>query len=151
MGIAEPVGGFSAWKNGPVSGYTVINLRDVEDSATKFGLAPDLEARFARSDLGAEQTAISLQRLAPGARMPFGHRHASQEELYVVVDGEGSLKLDDEVVPVRRWDAVRVSPGTMRAFEAGPPGIEFLAFGAPMGAKNDAEMVQGWWADGGDA
>ena len=128
-----------------MSNYTVVNFEDVDDSAVAAGLSPELDARFAKKQLGSGQTAVSRQRLAPGFRVPFGHKHETQEELYVVVDGAGSVKLDDDVVEVRQGDAIRVAPGTMRAFEAGPKGLELLAFGAPMGAANDAEMVQGWW------
>jgi mannose-6-phosphate isomerase-like protein (cupin superfamily) len=127
--------------------YTVANLREVEDSAPKFGMAPDMEARFASSALGLCRSGVSLQRLAPGATQPFGHRHHEQEELYVVVAGDGRLKLDDEVVDVRGWDAIRVDPEVTRAFSAGPDGLEFLALGAPASENPaaDVEMTQGWW------
>jgi mannose-6-phosphate isomerase-like protein (cupin superfamily) len=131
-----------------MSDYTVMNLEDVEDAAPKFGLAPDLEARFAREPLECRATGVSLQRFAPGFRFPFGHKHAQQEEIYVLVNGGGRMKVDDEIVELRRWDAIRVGSGTMRNFEAGPDGAELLAFGGPTGGgPNDAEMVPGWWAD----
>jgi mannose-6-phosphate isomerase-like protein (cupin superfamily) len=114
-----------------VSDYTVKNLRQVEDSAPRFGFAPDMEARFAARELGLGESGVSLQRLAPGAGQPFGHRHKRQEELYVVVDGSGRVQLDDEVVELGPWDAVRVAPEVSRSFAAGPDGLEFLAFGAP--------------------
>jgi len=131
-----------------MTGYTVKNLKDVEDAAPKFGLSPDLEARFARGELEGAETGLSYQRLAPNFRVPFGHKHTGQEEVYVVVNGSGRMKLGDEIVEVRKWDAIRVASGTMRGFEAGPEGAELLAFGAPTGGEpNDAEMVQGWWTD----
>jgi mannose-6-phosphate isomerase-like protein (cupin superfamily) len=130
-----------------VSGSTIKNLKDVEDSAQGFGLAPDLEARFAREPLECEQMGFSYQRLAPGFRVPFGHKHNTQEEVYVIVGGGGRVKLDDEVHDVRQWDAVRVAPGTMRNFEAGPQGLEFIVFGAPKTPPGDADTVQGWWSD----
>jgi quercetin dioxygenase-like cupin family protein len=130
-----------------VPGYELINLREVEDSAPKFGLAPALEARFARDALGAERIGLSLQRLAPKARQPFGHRHREQEEVYVVVAGNGRVNLDGEVRDVREWDAIRVPPGTARAFEAGPDGLEFLAFGLSTGGVADIESLPGWWAE----
>ena len=127
-------------------GYTQMNLNDVEDAAPKFGMAPDVEARFARRPLECEQLALSYQRLAPNARMPFGHKHAAQEEIYVLLDGSAHVKLEDEVVELGKLDALRVDPQTMRAFEAGSEGAEFLAFGAPGHDDNDAEMVQNWWS-----
>jgi len=130
-----------------VASYTTINLRDLEDMAPKFGMAPDVSARFAARPLGLERSGISLQRLAPGVTQPFGHRHTEQEEIYVVVEGSGQVKLDDDIVDVRAWDAVRVSPDVTRAFSVGPHGLEFLAFGAPAtgDAMADAEMKPGWW------
>jgi uncharacterized cupin superfamily protein len=130
-----------------MSDYTIVNLREVENLAPKFGLPPEIEARFPKQALGCETGAASLQSLAPGTRSPFGHRHKRQEELYVVVKGGGSVKLDDDIVEIRQWDVVRVGPDTMRAFEAGPDGIEFLAFGAPIAEESDGEIVQGWWSD----
>lgn len=130
--------------------YTKVNLKvDVQDSAPKFGFAPDMEARFASADLALEQSGAGYERLAPNFRVPFGHAHERQEELFVVVSGSGRVKLDDEVVEFGQWDAIRVDPGVMRCFEAGPEGVELLAFGAPRmedpGA--DADMRPGWWSD----
>ena len=131
-----------------MSSFTVRNLKEIEDQAPKFGLSPSLEARFARAPLGCEQTGLSYQRVAPNFRIPFGHKHGGQEEIYVLVTGSGKMKLEDDVVDVRQWDAVRVPAGTIRGVEAGPDGAELLAFGGPTGGKpNDAEMVPGWWAD----
>jgi mannose-6-phosphate isomerase-like protein (cupin superfamily) len=131
-----------------MAGYTKRNLNDdVEDSAKKFGMSDVLEAHFARDDLEATQFGLSLQRLKPNARLPFGHTHDKQEEVYVVVSGSGRLKLDDEVIEIGRWDAVRVSPEIMRAFEAGGDGLELLAFGAPNTGHGDAQQEMGWWSE----
>jgi mannose-6-phosphate isomerase-like protein (cupin superfamily) len=131
-----------------VSSFTKVNLRgDLEDQAPTFGLAPNLEARFAHDALDSEVTGLSYQRLAPGARVPFGHTHETQEEIYVVLSGSGRAKLDDEIVELSPLDALRVAPATMRALEAGPEGLEFVAFGAPRGERNDAELAAGWWSD----
>jgi hypothetical protein len=128
--------------------YTLKNLRDdVKDAAPEFGLSPPLEAHFAREELGLRRSGLSLQRLDPNARGPFGHKHAQQEEVYVIVAGSGRLKLDEEIVEVRAWDAVRIPPETTRALEAGPDGIELLAFGAPFEGANDAEVLTGWWSE----
>jgi mannose-6-phosphate isomerase-like protein (cupin superfamily) len=127
-------------------GYTIRNLKEVDDAAPAFGMAPDVEARFARKPLESQKVALSYQRLQPNVRMPFGHTHPDQEEIYVVLAGSGRAKVGDEVVELRPWDALRVDPETMRAIEAGPDGVEYLAIGGPIGETNDADMVQGWWA-----
>ena len=127
--------------------FTLVNLKQVEDQAPRFGLSPGLEARFAGRELGLERSGISYQRLAAGFRFPFGHRHRDQEEVYVILGGSARVKLEDEVVELRALDALRVPARTMRAFEAGPDGVEFLAFGAPKAESPgaDVEMVPGWW------
>ena len=129
-----------------MAGYTKRNLIDeVDDSAQKFGMGDVLEARFARDTLECTKLGVSLQRLKPNSRMPFGHTHGEQEEVYVVVSGGGRVKLDDEIVDVGQWDAVRVSPEVMRAFEAGPDGLELVAVGAP--GIRDSEQTMGWWSE----
>jgi mannose-6-phosphate isomerase-like protein (cupin superfamily) len=131
-----------------MSEHTQINLKDVENSAEKFGFAPDLEARFASGALELEHSGLSYQRLAPGFRMPFGHRHREQEEVYVVLTGGGRMRLGDEEVELRPLDAVRVPPALARSFEAGPDGLELIAFGAPRtgeSAAQDVEQLPGWW------
>ncbi len=128
-----------------MAGYAITNLKEVDDSAAKFGLSPALEARFPRKVLRFEQIGLSHQRLAPNARQPFGHRHREQEEVYVVVDGSGRVNLDGEVHELRVWDAVRVAPGTVRCFEAGSDGLASLAFGTSTGGLADVESLPGWW------
>jgi mannose-6-phosphate isomerase-like protein (cupin superfamily) len=131
-----------------VSGYTKLNLRDdVENSAEKFGMGDVLDARFVRDDLEATQFGLSLQRLKPNQRLPFGHHHEQQEEVYVIVGGSGRLKLDDEIIDVGRWDAVRMAPEVIRGLEAGPEGLELIAFGAPSTGLQDAQQEMGWWTD----
>jgi uncharacterized cupin superfamily protein len=128
-----------------MSNYTVKNLKRVDNAAEQFGLAENLEARFARKPLELENFGISYQRLEPNFRIPFGHKHGKQEELYVVVSGSGRIKVGDEVVELKQWDAIRVPGEVTRNLEAGPDGIEYLAVGAPQ--ADDADMVQGWWTD----
>ena len=124
--------------------WTVKNLKEVEDAAPKYGIE-GLEARFATQALGCAMTGLAYERYEPNARTPFGHKHAEQEEIYVVVGGSGRIKLDDEIVELKPWDAIRVTADTVRAFDAGPDGIELIAFGAPRRGPNDAEMFPGWW------
>ena len=130
-----------------MSGYTKANLRhDVEDQAPNFGMSDDIEARFARTAVGGKTLGLSLFTLDANFRIPFGHKHETQEEVYVVVRGSARIKVDDEIVDLGEWDAIRLDRGTMRAVEAGPDGVEYLAFGAGDDAR-EVEMVQGWWAD----
>jgi len=129
-----------------MSDYTHLNLKAVEDQAPKFGLSPDLEFRMGRVPLEMENAGLSYMRVAPNFRIPFGHNHKNQEEVYVVVSGGGRVKVGDDVHDLKQWDAVRVHKDTMRGFEAGPDGLEVIAIGAPNTGPGDAEMEQGWWA-----
>jgi mannose-6-phosphate isomerase-like protein (cupin superfamily) len=137
---------YQGGKIAAMSGYTIANLKEVEDQAPKFGLSPDLEARFARVPLEAELIGITYQRLGPNFRIPWGHTHKTQEEVFVLVGGGARMKLGDEIKELKPWDAVRVHKDTKRSFEAGPEGAEFIVIGAP-GGPGDAELDQGWWSD----
>jgi mannose-6-phosphate isomerase-like protein (cupin superfamily) len=129
-----------------MSGYTKQNLTQVENQAPNFGISDELEARFARTPLEGQELGLSLFRLAPNFRIPFGHKHVGQEEVYVVVSGSGRVKVGDEVVELGQWDAIRFDKDTMRAVEAGPDGIEYVAFGAGEDAR-EAEMAQDFWTE----
>ncbi len=126
-----------------MSDYKIVNIKDLEDMAVKFGMSPNMEARFGRSATDAEQGGFSYQRFAPNFRQPFGHRHRDQEEFYVVLSGGGQVTLEDETRPIRQWDVIRVAPNTARAFESGGDGLELLVFGA--GAAGEAEMIESFW------
>jgi mannose-6-phosphate isomerase-like protein (cupin superfamily) len=119
------------------------SLRDVADSAPRFGLSEHQEARFARGELGAEQTGITYLRIKPGKREAFAHRHRRAEEIYVVLAGSGRVKLDEDLVDLQQLDAVRVSPGVTRRLEAGPEGLEVLIVGPHV--DGDVEMVDDFW------
>jgi mannose-6-phosphate isomerase-like protein (cupin superfamily) len=130
--------------------FTLRNLKaDLEDIGSRFDGVPDLEFRLATDALELEQSGLCYQRVPPGYRFPYGHTHKRQEEVYVVVRGSGRMKLDDEIVELEEWDAVRVPPGTWRGYEAGPKGLEILVIGAPSLGEDRREDVDGrrdWWA-----
>jgi mannose-6-phosphate isomerase-like protein (cupin superfamily) len=101
---------------------------------------------MARVPLDMENAGMSYLRVAPNFRIPFGHNHKQQEEVYVVVAGGGRIALKDEVRDLQLWDAVRVHKDTMRGLEGGPEGMVLIAIGAPNTGPGDADMTQGWWA-----
>lgn len=123
--------------------YSLINLAEIEDVAPANGFADRWQARVARTALGAQETGVTHFRLLPGKRSPFVHRHASAEEIYVVLSGTGRVKLDEEISEVRALDAIRVAPEVARAFEAGSDGLELLAVGPHH--PGDGEQVDDDW------
>lgn len=126
-----------------MSDFTLVNIRDIEDSAVSFGFAPAMEARFARDALDCTPTGLSYQRLAPDAEGPFGHVHTEDEEIYVILSGTGRAKLGEEVVDLKPLDGLWVVPGTPRGFAAGPEGLELLAFGEH--TEGDPRMIPEIW------
>src|SRR5690348_18334843 len=129
--------------------FTLRNLKaDLEDVGPRFEGAPDLEFRAATAALELAQSGLSYQRIPPGYRFPYGHTHRKQEEVYVVVRGSGRMKVDDDIVELTEWDAVRVPPGAWRGYEAGPDGLEILVIAAPkLDQREDVDGQRNWWAD----
>lgn len=131
--------------------YEHRNLRvDLEDVGGNFGGPPDLEFRLATDALALRHSGLSYQSVPPGYRFPYGHTHKTQEEIYVVVGGSGRMKIDDEILELKKLDAVRVDPGAWRGYEAGPDGMQLLVIGAPNlgdGRREDVEGVRDWWTD----
>ncbi len=128
-----------------MSRFATINLLDVEDSIGE--RLPGVEGRFGRAHLDSRDLGISHFRYAPNLRSPMAHSHREQEEAYVVVAGSGRLLLDDELLELNQWDVVRVAPEVVRAFEAGPEGLDMIAVGGPRPADGDGEVGPATWPD----
>jgi mannose-6-phosphate isomerase-like protein (cupin superfamily) len=128
-----------------VSNYTKVNLLELEDGVGD--QAPEIEGRFGRTALGSRDLGVSHFRYAPGFRSEMAHRHREQEEVYVVVAGSGRVLVDGEVIELTRWDAVRVAPEGVRAFESGPGGLEVIAVGGPKPEDGDGEVDSAEWPD----
>jgi quercetin dioxygenase-like cupin family protein len=126
-----------------MSRFAVVNLLEVEDSVGD--RAPGIEGKFGRKHLDSRDLGISLFRYAPSLRSPMAHSHREQEEAYVVVSGSGKVLLDDEVHDLRQWDVVRVAPEVVRAFEAGPDGLDLIAVGGPKPEDGDGVMATAAW------
>jgi len=125
--------------------FAAVNLLDVEDSVGE--RAPGLEARFGRKHLRSRDLGVSLFRYAANLRSPMAHSHREQEEAYVVVAGSGRVLLDDEVHDLHQWDVVRVAPEVVRAFEAGPDGLDIIAVGGPKPEGGDGVRATAAWPE----
>jgi quercetin dioxygenase-like cupin family protein len=125
--------------------YTRVNLMELENSMA--GRAEGIEGRFGRGPMGAQDVGVSHWRYAPGFRSTMGHRHREQEEAYLVISGSGEMMLDGEVIELGQWDLVRVAPAIVRAFAAGPDGMEIVAVGGPKPEGGDGEPGEVAWPD----
>ena len=123
-------------------GWTKTNFQDLEDRSPAD--AP-MEWRLARTALHSPELGVSRFTYEPGARMPFGHRHREQEEAYVVVGGSGRAKLDDDIIEIVVWDVLRVAPPVVRAFEAGPDGLDLICIGGRKPKRGDTERLPDFW------
>lgn len=121
--------------------WTKKSFADITDRSP----AATMEWRMSRGEILSRQVGVSRFTYGPGTRMPFGHRHREQEEVYVIVGGSGRMKLDDEIVDLAEWDVVRVSPAVMRAFEAGPDGVDVLCVGGRRPKGGDTERDEAFW------
>src|SRR5271167_3025250 len=128
-----------------MSRFAKVNLLEVEDSVA--GRVEGVQGRFGRKHLDSRDLGVSLFRYAPNLRSPMAHSHREQEEAYVVVAGSGRVLLDEEVHELRHWDVLRVAPEVVRAFEAGPDGLDIIAVGGPRPEDGDGVMGAAEWPD----
>ena len=124
-----------------MSGYASKNLIEIDDLFE----GPEMEVRFSRPYLDSEHLGVSLFKYAPGFTATDGHHHEVQEEAYVVIAGSGRIRLDDDVVELRQWDVVRVSPEVVRGFEAGADGLEVIAVGSDKPEGGDGVRDSARW------
>ena len=96
----------------------------------------DLAKQLEIETLGAR-----LWRLHPG-QASTRHRHFRTNELYVLLEGEGRVRVDDELISLRPLSAVYVEPGHLRQlFNDTDDDALWLIVGAPPEAANTLEMT----------
>lgn len=131
-----------------MSDYTIRKVVDVADA---FGDSYPGEMRFLGPALDATQVALTHRRMPPqtGGKGGYGHRHKTQEEVYVVLSGRLEFKLGDDLVEVEGPTAVRVAPGTVRSVWNGGPGDAQLLIVSTRLADGveDHELVEGFWPE----
>ncbi len=125
-----------------MSKYAVKNLMEIDDLAVD---TPEREIRFSRKYLDSDELGITYQRFAPNHVATDGHSHEVQEEAYLVIEGSGTVKLDDERVELKKWDVVRVAPEVVRGFDAGPDGIVLICVGGRKPEGGDGAIAKDRW------
>jgi uncharacterized cupin superfamily protein len=105
-------------------------------------LNTDLAKQLDAADLGAR-----LWRLRPG-QASTRHRHATQTELYVVLEGTGRIRIGDDVLSLEPLSSLLVEPRTVRqVFNDTDADALWLVVGTPKEAANTLEMTDEQLAD----
>jgi mannose-6-phosphate isomerase-like protein (cupin superfamily) len=129
-----------------MSDYTIQPIADVPDA---FGGRWPGSMHLLTGPLEAEQVAVTYRRMPPGAggKGGYGHRHRTQEEVFVVLSGTLQFKLDDEVVDVAGPAAVRIAPQVARSvWNDGPADVDVLICSVRMEDTTDeVEIVPDFW------
>jgi uncharacterized cupin superfamily protein len=100
-------------------------------------LNTDLAKQLEASELGAR-----LWRLEPG-QASTRHRHGAEEELYVLLEGRGRVRVDGELLTLAPLDALLVEPSSLRqVFNDTDADQLWLVVGAPRGPSNTLEMSE---------
>jgi uncharacterized cupin superfamily protein len=109
---------------------TIVNVAALREVEREHGRSHFFERDFGRA-AGSESTGMSWVRVPPGRTGWPPHCHSAEEELFVVLEGEGNVLLGEEEHPVRRGHVVGRPPGTRVAhsFQAGDEGLTYLAYG----------------------
>ena len=101
---------FTAIDLGPLSGLARFKFRPP-------GIDVEAEGKvFLNQLLGLTSAEISVNKMPPGASMPFYHKHRLNEEIYIFIKGKGEFQIDDKVFPVCEGSVVRVAPDGERCW-----------------------------------
>lgn len=98
---------------------------------------------FIGQELGLTGCEVSLNRLPAGKGMPFVHAHKKNEELYIVLRGNGIFFVDGEEFPIQEGSLVRVAPAGERAFKAGSEDLYFICIQTEAGSLSQATLEDG--------
>ena len=130
-----------------MSDYTVVKREDAMDAMEQwpgFG-----EMRMFTYSLGAEQVALTWRQMPPdtGGRGSYGHSHKTQEELYLVLSGEVTFKLGDDVFTAGPGTAVRIPPATVRSIHNDGRDEAEVVICSPRveDPQGDAQQVEDFW------
>ena len=98
---------------------------------------------FIGENLGLTGCEVSLNRLPAGKGMPFVHAHKKNEELYIVLRGNGTFFVDGEEFPIQEGSLIRIAPEGERAWKAGSEDLYFICIQAEAGSLSQATLEDG--------
>lgn len=100
--------------------FTAIQLESFEELDNYIFEHPKVPATpgklFLKNELKLSGMEASINKLPPGMKIPFYHKHRENEELYIFIKGQGQFQVDGEIINVKEGTAIRVSPGGVRAW-----------------------------------
>lgn len=124
------------------SRFSILDAPDLSQDTnllSRYDLDDVVEARYVREQLDAAQVGLTHYRLPPSKAQGWAHRHTTAEEIYVALNGSGTISVDEQAFDLQPLVAVRVAPASARELYAGPDGLEVLVFGTH--SPGDGEMV----------
>ena len=108
-------------------GYSFVDVDALE------GEGPGGAVRKLRAALGARAFGFNYFTLPAGVTgREHDHAESNQEEVYFIVGGGGTMRVDGEEIELKAGRFLRVDPGSTRVPVAGGEGLEFVTFGAPL-------------------
>lgn len=122
--------------------FQVVNMGDFKDLLEKeFNWGKG--KYFIGKDIGLTGSEVSINCLPAGQGVPFVHAHKKNEELYIIIDGNGIFFIDGEEFPVQEGSLIRVSPNGQRALKAGEQDLYFICIQAQANSLEQATMKDG--------
>jgi mannose-6-phosphate isomerase-like protein (cupin superfamily) len=104
--------------------YTTVNYEEVDPVGDAM--------HFLRDPLECDQLGVTVLTPEPGwTGMEHDHADEGQEEVYVLVEGEATVVIDGEELPMEAGDAVRIGPEATRQIRNGDVESTFVLAGAP--------------------
>ena len=92
--------------------YGLMNIGTFKEDLAKAGRI------MADESLGLTGCEMSFNYSPAGSYTPFVHSHKLNEEVYVIISGNGQLMVDDEEFSIQEGSVIRVAPNGQRAIKA---------------------------------
>ncbi len=93
----------------------VMNIDEVEFAEMGAGSGFSAQRGSLSAKIGAEKLGYAVVVVPPGkAAWPF-HTHYANEEMFLILEGQGTLRYGDEEYPLRQGDVICCPPGPGRA------------------------------------
>ncbi|ADB59807.1 Cupin 2 conserved barrel domain protein [Haloterrigena turkmenica DSM 5511] len=112
--------------------YRKVNYEDVEQVSSAM--------HFLSDPLETEQVGVTVARCDPGWNSkPHDHTENGHEEVYVLIEGEATVIIDDEPVAMETGDALWIPPSSTRQIRNGDAESAFVLVSAPSIAEEDGD------------